>query len=306
MTEEVKDAAVNAQPAAKVRKRGVSNKTQAVNRLKFHETDAAQNGLFVGHLENAEVDWSTNADGKTFTGLKMPRLVITFASNHPAASDRRYVNLTLFPQESNVDTIPGGDKEWQVNSVLNWIKHVLDVFYLKGRELTEAEEDALTLPFVDYDEEGNYVSVDPQEVLNGYQFIFDNTVAMLNDTFATKADGEVSQPCYKTADGKVIPCWIKLLRHTKNKGQWYNVTNGDLAFGSFPGSGAFELQKKDKVPTLRVDYSRESITPKEVNKKPTVGAPNPAMMGGVVAGMQMPQNNTQSGAYADASDDMPF
>ena len=44
MTEMVNGAAANAQGAAKkVNRRGISNNTQAVSRLKFHEKDAAQN-----------------------------------------------------------------------------------------------------------------------------------------------------------------------------------------------------------------------------------------------------------------------
>ena len=63
-------------------RRGVSNKTQAVAQLKFHEKDAAQNGLFVGHLEDCRVDWSVNADGGAFTGIKIPRVTLHFASEH--------------------------------------------------------------------------------------------------------------------------------------------------------------------------------------------------------------------------------
>ena len=37
-------ATLNAQTVAKKVRRGVSNKTQAVAQLKFHEKDAAQNG----------------------------------------------------------------------------------------------------------------------------------------------------------------------------------------------------------------------------------------------------------------------
>ena len=179
MTEMVNGAAANAQSAAKkVNRRGISNKTQAVSRLKFHEKDAAQNGLFMAHLDSVAVEWSQSADGNSFAGLKMPRLVFTFASNHTDAKERRYAVKTLFPIESNVDTIPNGDKAWQVDNVLNTIKHILDVFYFKGREMTIEEEDALALDFVDFteDENGNveYEAVDAQEVLDGYRKLFDN------------------------------------------------------------------------------------------------------------------------------------
>ena len=302
-------ATVNAQTVAKKVRRGVSNKTQAVAQLKFHEKDAAQNGLFVGHLEEVRVDWSNNADAKSFTGMSIPRLTFHFASNHANASEKRHVYQTLFPVESNVNTIPGGSEDWRVNNVFNWIKHILDVFYLKGREMTEAEEDALSLTFEDFDENGEYVSVEVEDVIAGYRAIFENAAAMLNGSFEL-ADEEVAKPVYKTSDGKFIPCWLKLLRHKKRKGDWINVgANGDLAFDGFIGNGVVELLKKDCPPTvLRLDLAKESITPKETKKTPTIGAPGmgaPAM-GGVMAGapsMGMPVDN---GAFQAAGEDMPF
>ena len=302
-------ATVNAPTVAKKVRRGVSNKTQAVAQLKFHEKDAAQNGLFVGHLEEVRVDWSNNADAKSFTGMSIPRLTFHFASNHANASEKRHVYQTLFPVESNVNTIPGGSEDWRVNNVFNWIKHILDVFYLKGREMTEAEEDALSLTFEDFDENGEYVSVEVEDVIAGYRAIFENAAAMLNGSFEL-ADGEVAKPVYKTSDGKYIPCWLKLLRHKKRKGDWINVgANGDLAFDGFIGNGVVELLKKDCPPTvLRLDLAKESITPKETKKTPTIGAPGmgaPAM-GGVMAGapsMGMPVDN---GAFQAAGEDMPF
>ena len=262
-------ATANAQTVAKKVRRGVSNKTQAVAQLKFHEKDAAQNGLFVGHLEEVRVDWSNNADAKSFTGMSIPRLTFHFASNHANASEKRHVYQTLFPIESNVNTIPGGSEDWRVNNVFNWIKHILDVFYLKGREMTEDEEDALSLTFDDVEEDAdgnlNYVAVDPQEVLNGYQHVFENAAAMLNGTF-NLPEGETAKPVFKDANGKFISIWIKLLRATRNrKGDWVNVDrSGDLAFTAFVGSGAIEIVKGGANPSapaiLRVDAAKESIT----------------------------------------------
>lgn len=301
----------SAQPTVKKARRGVSNQTKAVAQLRFHEKDAAQNGLFVGHLDSVTVDWSTNADGKQFTGMSVPRVTLHFASNHNSASEQRHVYYNLNPVESNVATIPGGEEEWKVNNVFNWIKHILDVFYLKGRELNEAEEAALTLPFEDFDDEGNYVSVDPEEVIAGYRFIFDNFASMMNGSF-NLPEGEVAKPVYKTADGKILPVWLKLLRHKRVKNDWKNVAqNGELGFDSFIGNGVVELLKKDTAPlVLRVDLAKESITPKETKKAPTIGAPGmgAAGMGGVMpgmgvgGGMGMPAN----GAFADADGDMPF
>lgn len=311
MTEKVNETvAAGAQAATpKKKRRGVSNETHAVASLKFTEKDAAQNGLFIGHLAEVRIDWSVNNEGGNFTGLKVPRITLHFASNHTNAAEQRHYYHSIFPVPSNVDTIVGGKEEWKVNNVLAWIKHLLDILYLKGRELTPAEEDALAIPFEDSDEDGNYIAIDPEEVLAGYSAIFKAAVSMLNGEFGL-AEGETPKPCYKTADGKPISLWMKLLRHNKRKGEWQNVgPNGDLAFDNFIGAGVIEIQKGNNPPAiLRVDFSRESITPKEVNKRPSIGVP---ATGGVIvgAGMQpigdatgMPAN----GAYTEAGSDMPF
>lgn len=300
----------SAQPTVKKVRRGVSNKTKAVSQLRFHEKDAStQNGLFIGHLDSVTVDWSVNAEGKQFTGEKIPHVTLHFASNHPSASEQRHVYYTLNCVESNVNTIPGGSEEWKVNNIFNWMKHILDVYYLKGREMTEDEEVALSLPFEDYDDEGNYVVVETADVIAGYAFIFNNFAAMMNGQFNLK-DGETAKPVYKTADGKFIPAWLKLLRHKKVKGEWRNVAqNGELGFDSFIGNGVVELIRKDMPPAvLRVDLAKESITPKETKKAPSIGAigSNMASMGGVMAGAPMNMGAPTNSAFAEAADDMPF
>lgn len=306
MSETNVTAGATADAPVKKLRRGVSNQTQAVSQLKFHEKDAAQNYLFVGHLHEVRVDWSVNADGKAFTGMKVPRLTLHFASNHANVNEQRHVYQTLFPVESNVDTIPGGKDDWKVNNVLKWMKHVLDVFYLKGRQLTEAEEDALSIPFVDYNEAGEYIPVDPEEIIAGYAAIFNNFAAIMNGRF-NLAEGETAKPCFKDANGNFIKLWMKLLRHRKRKNEWINVgQNGDLAFDQFIGSGAIEIQKPNTPPSiLRIDLAKESITPKEVKKAPTIGGiGNPMTMGAVTAdySQSMPQN----GAFNAAGEEMPF
>ena len=302
-------ASGSAQPTAKRNRRGVSNATKAVANLKFHEKDASpQNALFVGHLAEVRVDWSENAEGKQFTGENVPRLTLHFTSEHKNVSEQRHVYYTLNCVESNVNTIPDGTEEWKVNNVFNWIKQILDVYYLKGREMTEEEEAALTLPFEDYDDEGNYVAVETKDVIAGYAFIFNNFAAMMNGQF-NLADGEVAKPCFKTSDGKFIPAWLKLLRHKKVKGEWRNVAqNGELGFDSFIGNGVVELIRKDMPPAvLRVDLAKESITPKETKKAPTMGGVASSMpMGGVMAGSPMDMGVPGGTAFADAASEMPF
>lgn len=305
---EIKENVAGAAAEAPVKKarRGVSNETKATSQLRFHEKDAAPNRLFMAHLHSVSVAWSVNADGKQFTGEKVPRLVFEFASNTKDANQMRHVFHTLFPVESNVNTIPGGSEEWKFNQVMNFIKHILDVYYLKGRNLTPEEEDALTLDFVDFDDDGNYVSVDVADVLASYAKLFNNVSAMMNGQF-NLADGETPKPCYRDDNGKFIRCWIKLIRHKKVKGEWKNVgNNGELAFDPFVGTGVVELYVQGKEPSvISVDESKESITPKEVKKTPSI--PGLASMDGGVMAPGVAMTGAPGGAFNEAgADDMPF
>lgn len=266
--------------------------------------------MFIGHLDNVRVDSSMADDNnKSFAGISVPRITFFFASNHTNAAEQRYVSHTLFPVESNVNTIVGGTESWKVDCVFRWIKHILDVYYLKGRELTEEEEDALCLPFEDCDENGQYIDVDPETVAAGYGVLFSNVEAMLNGSF-NLANGEVAKPVYKTADGKFIPCWIKLLRHKRRKNDWINVApNGELGFDSFLGNGVIELVKQNCPPTiLRIDFAKESITPKETKKAPSIGTPGVGMsaMGGVPVTPFGNSDYMGSDAFDATKEDSPF
>ena len=299
-------AGVAAEAPVKKARRGVSNDIQATSQLRFHEKDAAPNGLFIAHLHSVAVQWSTNADGKQFTGERVPRLTFEFCSNTKDAAQMRHVSHSLFPVESNVNTIPGGTEEWKVNQVLNFIKHMLDVYYLKGRKLTEEEEDALSLPFVDFDDEGNFVSIDVKDVLAGYAQLFNNVADIMNGRF-NLPDGETPKPCFRDEDGKYIRCWIKLIRHKKVKGEWRNVgQNGELAFDPFIGNGLVEIAKGNELPKIvNYDPSRESINPQEVKKAPTIpGSLN--MNGGVMVGGPAMLGAPTGGAYSEAAEEMPF
>ena len=261
--------AVNAQTAKK--RRGINNETRSVAQLKFHESDAAPNHLFIGHIETVSVEWSTKADNNSFPNMPVPRLNIHFQSDHK--DNPRHAYLTFFPVESSIDTIPGGKDEWKFNNLMGYIKHILEVLYLKGRQFTPAEEDALCIGFDDTDNEGNYSPVEPEDVLNAYRVLFDNVSSMLNGTFGL-AEGETAKPCIKNSNGTPVRLWMKLIRHKKNKGEWINVTNGDLAFDSFVGNGVIELFKENTMPVLRLDLVKESITPQQVKvkaKTPDVG-----------------------------------
>ena len=306
--EKVTGAATEA-PIKKLR-RGISNETQAVNQLKFHEKDASPaNGLFVGQLVEVKVDWATNSEGKSFTGMKVPYITYHFTSCHANPQEQRHVYQSLFPIESNVLTIPNGTEAWKVNNLLKWIKHVLDIFYLKGRQLTPEEEDALTIPFCDFDENGEYVAIDVEEVIAGYATLFNNVVAIMDGKF-NLPDGETPKCCYKDANGNPLKLWMKLLRHRRTKDGWTNVgRNGELGFDQFIGAGCIELQKPNTPPAiLRIDFAKESITPKETKKVPSIGNPMvPGMAGGVVAGNSaMGAMMGGNPAFDAAGEEMPF
>ena len=85
--------------------------------------------------------------------------------------------------------------------------------------------------------------------------------------------------------------------------------DGARGFDGCSGIGVVELIRKDMPPAvLRVDLAKESITPKETKKAPSIGAigSNMASMGGVMAGAPMNMGAPTNSAFAEAADDMPF
>ena len=286
-TEEIKNAVGAADVTApkKRRARGITNETRAVVRKKFDEKRDANrtNALFIGHLDNVEVSWATLKDDANipqFAGLAVPYLTFTFASNEDNVNDRKYATVRFGAVESNTETIPGGKCEWKVNVVFQFMKHVYEVFVLKGRAMTEAEEDALVLPFEDFEDNGEggyqYIPLEAEEIVNGYKTLFENFVKLMNNE---------GKPHYKTATGGIIPIWMKLLRFVRNKkNEWKAINGGDLTFPTFIGEGVIELFKQGVAPSLKVDVHKESITFKEEAMKaktPNVGAPGAPVAGGV-------------------------
>ena len=298
------------QNVKKVNRRGVAA-ARGTTRLKFSHEQAKQNGLFIGHLESVVVSMIQIGEDKTgmpsFNGLEIPKIVLTFASNDPEVSKRNYVSLQFTAVESNANTIPGGKDEWKVNSVFDWFKHILNVYVLKGRELTEDEANALTLSFEDFDEQGEYVPVEPEDVVAGWKTLFENFENILNR-------GRDGQPYYKSKDGKYIPVWIKLLRYIKTgKKGWQPVNNGDLAFPSFVGEGCIEVYKQNTPPSIRIDSVKEAIIPMNVEKAKAPNMPTPGMggvaapaMGGVPVVDPMVGAGNFNGIATEAADDMPF
>lgn len=288
----------------KVIRRGIST-ARGTSRLKFSNEIAKPNGLFIGHLDSVEVKSIVIGEDTTgmpsFNGMTLPKLLLTFATNEDDLAKRHYVTLQFLPVESNAETIPGGKNEWKFNIVFDWLKHLLNVFVTKNRELTEEEEAALSVNYQDFDEEGNYVPVDSELVAASWKTVFENFENMFN------RGGKDEKPVYKTAEGKLIPLWIKLIRCTKTKKGWINVANGDLAFPSMVGEGCIELFKQNVPPVIRVDAIRESIHPKVVENKPktpNMGNMNAPAMGGIPVGDM--GTNLDSLNYEAAESDMPF
>lgn len=288
----------------KVSHRGLGS-ARGTARLKFGNDQAKHNGLFLGHLEEVKYSTITIGEDKTgmpsFNGFEIPKLTLTFASNEEDPNKRHYVSKTFTAVESNVNTIPGGKEEWKVNSVFDWLKHVLNVYYLKGRELTDEEATALSLTFEDFDEQGEYVSVDTEIVINAWKVLFENFENIMNR-------GKDGKPVYHDKNNKFIPVWLKLLRYVKSRKSWTPINNGDLSLPQFVGEGCIEIYQQNAIPSIKIDLVKETILIMNVEKPktpnmPAVGGMAP-MMGGVAIDQTM--NPMGTDISSQTIDDMPF
>lgn len=288
----------------KVSRRGLGS-ARGTARLKFGNDQAKPNGLFLGHLEEVKYSTITIGEDKTgmpsFNGFEIPKLTLTFASNEEDPNKRHYVSKTFTAVESNVNTIPGGKEEWKVNSVFDWLKHVLNVYYLKGRELTDEEATALSLTFEDFDEQGEYVSVDTEIVINAWKVLFENFENIMNR-------GKDDKPVYHNKNNKFIPVWLKLLRYVKSRKSWTPINNGDLSLPQFVGEGCIEIYQQNAIPSIKIDLIKETILIMNVEKPktpnmPAVGGMAP-MMGGVAIDQTM--NPMGTDISSQTIDDMPF
>ena len=291
----------------KVNRRGIGS-ARGTTRLKFNNEQAKANGLFHAHLDSVAVSMIQIGEDKSgmpsFNGLEIPKIVFTFASNEEDVNKRHYVTLQFTAVESTTNTIPGGSEEWKVNSVFDWFKHILNIYVLKGRELTDEEAEALSLSFEDFDEQGEYVPVEPETVIAGWKTLFENMENIMNR-------GRDGQPYYKNKDNKNITVWIKLLRFIKSKKKsWQPINNGDLSFPSFVGEGCIEIYKPNTPASIRIDVVRETIVPMQINDKPkTPNMPTPNMGMGGVPVTDVPVINSMGGydnIGVAAAEDSPF
>lgn len=295
---------VNNTPTPKIARRGIAT-ARGTQRLKFSHTDAKANGLFLAHLESVDVSMIKIGEETTglpsFNGMEIPRLRFQFASNEADANKRKYVVLSFTPAESNTETIPGGKSEWKVTNIFDWIQHLYKVFVLRGREFIEEEAEALSLPFVDFDENGQYVPVAAETVVAGWTQLFQN----VENAFNRGKDGN---SYYKTTDNKPLPVWIKLIRYNKTKKNgWSALQNGDLVFPTFVGEGCVELYKPNENPSIHFNPINECILPKNIESNKKAQAPNmPGMapMGGVNLGSEMMGGMPDFGV-SSLEEDMP-
>lgn len=302
----------DAKVETKVIRRGVGT-ARGPQRLKFNHTDATpKNGLFIGHLDSVVLGSMKIGEDTTgmpsFNGMEIPKLVLTFASNELDAAKRKYVTLQFNAVESNVETIPNGKSAWKVDSIMDWFKHLVNVYLLKGaREMTDEEVAALSLNFEDFDEQGQYVPVEPEVVIAGWKTLFENFENIFNH-------GKDGNPIFKTKDGKYIPIWMKLLRFIKRKNNWSAVLSGnqagELAFPAFVGQGCIEILKQNEAPSIHINAMTESILPREINQ-PKAPNMNPIAGGIPIGGVPVSDMPYDGGMGADviateAAEDLPF
>lgn len=288
----------------KVSRRGLGS-ARGTARLKFGNDQAKPNGLFLGHLEEVKYSTITIGEDKTgmpsFNGFEIPKLTLTFASNEEDPNKRHYVSKIFTAVESNVNTIPGGKEEWKVNSIFDWLKHVLNVYYLKGRELTDEEAAALSLTFEDFDEQGEYVSVDTEIVINAWKVLFENFENIMNR-------GKDGKPVYHDKNNKFIPVWLKLLRYVKSRKSWTPINNGDLSFPQFVGEGCIEIYQQNAIPSIKIDLVKETILIMNVEKPKTPNMPAVGVMAPMMGGVAIDQTMNPMGTDISSQtiDDMPF
>lgn len=283
--------------------RGIGT-ARGTTRLKFsHEQANPNNGLFQAHLESVTVGTAKIGEETTgmpqFNGMEIPRLALVFASNEPEVAKRHYITLSWSAQESTVNTIPGGKEAWKVDTIFDYMKHILEVFVLKGKEMTAEMEEKLTLPFNDTDENGEFVPLEAETIIAGWTTLFQNFAAILNE-------GKDGKPVYQSADGKSISIWIKLVRFVKNGKEWRAVQkNGDLVFPTFVGEGVIEIYNANAAPSIRLNAMRETIRPMKIETKKEPNLPGigggPAMPGMYAGGAVDPFD-----AGAVAGDESPF
>lgn len=303
-----KEEVVEQPVAKKVIRRGVGS-ARGTSRLKFSHEQAKPNGLFLGHLDAVTVRSIKIGEDTTgmpsFNGFEIPRIDFTFASNEEEADKRHYITMSFNAVESNVNTIPGGKEEWKVNTVLDWFKHILNVFIFKGREMTDKENEIFGLGFEDFNEQGEYVPVETETVIAAWKTLFENVANALNGV-------DDNKPVYHDLNNKPIVLWLKLIRFRRDRKQgWTPVNNGDLAFPTYVGEGCIEIFKQNTAPSIRLDAVKETILPMKIEKAktPNMNSAITNSMNSMAGGIPVidPMMGNSFGDIASAAgEDLPF
>lgn len=290
------------QEVRKVARRGITNETRGASQRKYHISMVDRNTkLFVGALMDVTVDYQdykdTDASQSVFKGNKVPRLSFHFSSLDINPSQRAHVYKTFKPVESTVDTIPGGERAWLVEgSIMGYIKYLLDIYYLKGRELTDGEVEILSLPLDDVADDGSYNPVEVEEVLAAYTTLFSNVATLFNTALSGK-------PVFLSDKGAPITAWLKLITCYKSKNVWKHVDNGNLAFPQFTGEGIIEFKIDNKTPLLNLNSATESVSDRVDAKAPTT---LPNMPGATMVMPGAPMGTLNNVGATPISDDLPF
>lgn len=246
----------------------INNETRSTSLKKFRPKVDVNNGLCVGALTDvnvSDVEIQTDSKFEYFRGHTVPRLNFVFESREDPKGVKPATYIQSFlPIEHSPETVDGGDKEWKWDQLASMVKHIYLVF-ADRESLTKEEIDKLSVEFEDVDENGNFLEVEPDVVIDAYRKFFHNIESLFKNG---------DKPIYKDASGKDVILWMKLIISFKGR----NVNNGDPGFPNFPGEGVIEKKIKGVNPDLQINIAKgESITPKE----PVAAVPPQAPTGGV-------------------------
>lgn len=249
--------------------KGISNETKTVTLKKFKPNAKLNDGLNVGCLVDVVVSTAEIKDDSpmdSFRGMSIPRLSFIFESrmDAPGVKKSTYIHSYL-PLEHTPESLQTGEggTAWRWDQMSQFIKHLLDV-YRDNKPLTEEEEKALTVDFID-EQDGLFIEQPADVVVAAYKKFFDNIALLFKP--ADKA-------IWLNADGKEKIIWIKLLMSIKGK----LINNGEFGIPGYIGEGVVELYIKGVPPNIGIKFGKgESI-----EAAPAVAAaPAPGSGGGV-------------------------
>ena len=213
-------------------------KKEVTNRLKF-KPNPELDDLCLGYIEDVEVVMTEvakiNDKGQESTweyaGHTIPMLAITFRNyvrkDDADKADRYYVHREriIGSVMTNGDKIAKKVLESIYESMWSRIKHIHDAFV----------GDVNYAPFTSVPGIDEYGKVEERVA----QFTaFYNSIA---DAFNK---GKNDKPIYQNADGKGLPCWMKLVAEYKQR-KW-------LEFPTFVGEGFIERYKEGVPPTIEL------------------------------------------------------